>query len=109
MYATLEEAKTLPRVTEGGHVVVRTPCCPYCLSIDLDVVSSLLPSLQRTMIAIQELKEATANEVAEVTERSRSVETIYLNQLTIMGYLTKLRKGHRMYFTLRESGGSHPG
>ena len=69
-------------------------------TISIDNLLSLPSSLQRTMMAIQELKEGTANEVAEVTERSRSVETIYLNQLARMGYLTRQRRGHRVYFKL---------
>ncbi|MBW2637758.1 MAG: transcriptional regulator [Deltaproteobacteria bacterium] len=69
-------------------------------TISIDNLLSLPSSLQKTMMAIQELKEGTANEVAEVTERSRSVETIYLNQLARMGYLTRQRRGHRVYFKL---------
>ena len=37
--------------------------------------------LQKTMIVVQELGEATATEVSQKTQRARSVETIYLNQL----------------------------
>ena len=69
-------------------------------AINMDHLLSLPSSLQRTMVAIQELKEATANEVAEETERSRSVETIYLNQLARMGYLSRQRRGHRVYFKI---------
>ena len=59
---------------------------------------ALPSSLQKTMIAVQELEEATATEVSKITQRVRSVETIYLNQLTRLGYLTKSRKGRRIYF-----------
>ncbi len=69
-------------------------------TISMDQLLSLPSSLQRTMVAIQELNEATANQVAEVTERSRSVETIYLNQLARMGYLSRQRRGHRVYFKI---------
>jgi predicted transcriptional regulator len=50
------------------------------------------------MIALQELKEATAAEVAGKTSRNRSVETIYLNGLVRMGLVSRERRGHRVYF-----------
>ncbi len=59
---------------------------------------NLPSSLQKTMLAVQELGEAMATEVAEKTGRVRSVETIYLNQLTRLGYLTRIRKSRRVYF-----------
>ena len=55
-------------------------------------------SLRKTMMAILELKEATAEETASKTGRTRSLETIYLNQLARMGYLSRLRKGRKVYF-----------
>lgn len=67
-------------------------------SIKLDDLLSLSGSLQKTMLAIQELEEATAAQVSVKTRRARSVETIYLNQLTRLGYLTKDRKGRKVYF-----------
>jgi len=59
---------------------------------------TLPSSLQKTMLAVQELEEAMATEVAEKTGRVRSVETIYLNQLARLGYLTRIRKSRRIYF-----------
>jgi len=41
---------------------------------------------------------ATAEEIAEQTKRARAVESAYLNQLVIMGYLKKERKGRKAYF-----------
>lgn len=55
-------------------------------------------SMQKTMIALQELREGTAAEVAEKTGRNRSVETIYLNGLVRMGLVSRERRGHRVYF-----------
>jgi hypothetical protein len=69
-------------------------------TISMDQLLSLPSSLQRTMVAIQELKEGTASGVAEVTERSRSVETIYLNQLARIGYLSRERRGHKVFFKI---------
>ncbi len=65
------------------------------------VLSDLLnlpDSMQKTMLSLQELKEATAAEVAEKTGRNRSVETIYLNGLVRMGQVARERRGHRVYF-----------
>jgi predicted transcriptional regulator len=48
--------------------------------------------------------KGTAEEIAEQTKRARAVESAYLNQLVIMGYLKKERKGRKAYFFLdRES------
>ena len=41
---------------------------------------------------------ATAEEISEQTARARAVESAYLNQLVIMGYLKKERKGRKAYF-----------
>lgn len=71
----------------------RTP--PSSLIKDLLALPS---SLQKTMIAVQKLEEGTATDVSKITQRVRSVETIYLNQLARLGYLTKSRKGRRIYF-----------
>jgi hypothetical protein len=55
-------------------------------------------SIQKTMLALQELREGTAAEVAIKTSRNRSVETIYLNGLVRMGQVARQRRGHRVYF-----------
>jgi len=71
-------------------------------TINIKDMLNLPSSLQKTMLAIQELEEATASEVAEKTKRDRTVETIYLNQLTRLGYLNKERRSRKVYFkTLR--------
>jgi predicted transcriptional regulator len=61
---------------------------------------ALPSSLQKTMLAIQELQEATSTGVAKETGRARSVETIYLNQLARLGYLNKERKGRKIFFKI---------
>ncbi len=64
-------------------------------------LSSLLDipdSIRRTLLAVEGLGEATAPEVAEKTERTRGIETIYLNQLARMGYLSRSKKGRKIYF-----------
>ncbi len=67
-------------------------------SMNVSELLSLPDSLRKTMMAIQDLKEAPAREVAEKSGRTRSVETIYLNQLVRMGLLTRERKGRKIYF-----------
>ena len=55
-------------------------------------------SLQKTILAISKLKDANANQVAEETDRTREIESLYLNQLYHMGYVDKVRRGRRTYF-----------
>ena len=57
-------------------------------------------SLRRTMLVMERLGEATTVDVARETGRSRSVESIHLNQLERMGYLEKYRKGRKIYFKI---------
>ncbi len=59
---------------------------------------SLPDSMQKTMLALQEIREGTAAEVAVKTKRNRSVETIYLNGLFRTGQVVRERRGHRVYF-----------
>ncbi len=55
-------------------------------------------TLRHSMVAMIKLKEATTSSVAEETNRSRSVESIHLNQLERMGYLEKYRKRRKIFF-----------
>ena len=76
------------------------PVAPKPKSIDMSDLLALPSSLQKTMLAIQELKEATSNKLAEKTGRDRTVETIYLNQLARLGYLTRERRSRKIYFKI---------
>jgi uncharacterized protein with PhoU and TrkA domain len=69
-------------------------------TISMSDLLALPSSLQKTILAVQELGEATASRVAEQTKRDRTVENIYLNQLTRLGYLVKERKSRRIYFKI---------
>ena len=71
---------------------------PTQLGLGLKDLLALPSSLQKTMLAVQELGEATASNVAEKTERDRTVENIYLNQLVRLKYINKERKGRKVYF-----------
>jgi predicted transcriptional regulator len=64
----------------------------------VEAAFELPDSLRRTIFALMEMGEATAEEVAEKTGRTRSIETIYLNQLVRMGFLSRERRGRKIYF-----------
>jgi len=67
----------------------------------LDVITLLnLPDhLRKTALVIcRNSRGATAEQVAELTNRARAMESSYLNQLVTMGYLKKQRKGKKAYF-----------
>jgi recombinational DNA repair ATPase RecF len=55
-------------------------------------------NLRKTILAISELGEATAEEVAALTGRTRNIESVYLNQLVRSKHLVKSRKGRKIYF-----------
>jgi DNA-binding transcriptional ArsR family regulator len=67
-------------------------------TLDVMTLLSLPDHLRKTAITLCKLGEATANEVAENTKRARAVESGYLNQLVLMGYLKKERRGRKTYF-----------
>ena len=67
-------------------------------SLDVMTLLSMPDHLRKTAMTICRCSRATAEEVAEQTKRARAVESAYLNQLVIMGYLKKERKGRKAYF-----------
>lgn len=58
--------------------------------------------LRKSVLALSALDETTATEVAKKTARTRVAESMYLNQLHRMGYVTKTRRGRTVYFALKE-------
>lgn len=74
--------------------------------LDVMTLLSLPDHLRKTAITICRLDQATAEEVAEQTKRARAVESSYLNQLVLMGYLKKERKGRKAYFYVDKEGGN---
>jgi len=66
--------------------------------LDVMTLLSLPDHLRKTAVALCKLGQATADEVAEQTKRARAVESGYLNQLMLMGYVKKERKGRKAYF-----------
>ena len=67
-------------------------------ALDVMTLLSLPDHLRKTAVTLCKLEEATANEVADQTRRARAVESGYLNQLVIMGYMKKERRGRKAYF-----------
>jgi biotin synthase-related radical SAM superfamily protein len=67
-------------------------------SLDVMTLLSMPDHLRKTAMSICRCGRATAEEIANQTTRARAVESAYLNQLTIMGYLKKERKGRKAYF-----------
>ena len=67
-------------------------------SLDVMTLLSMPDHLRKTAMAICRCGRATAQEIASQTKRARAVESAYLNQLVLMGYLKKERKGRKAYF-----------
>ncbi len=67
-------------------------------ALDVMTLLSLPDHLRKTAVTLCKLGEATADEVAGQTKRARAVESGYLNQLVVMGYMKKERKGRKAYF-----------
>jgi response regulator of citrate/malate metabolism len=70
----------------------------------LDVITLLnMPDhLRKTAVAMCRNVRATAEDIANQTNRARAMESSYLNQLVIMGYLKKQRKGKKTYFYIEK-------
>jgi hypothetical protein len=66
--------------------------------LDVMTLLSMPDHLRKTAMTLCRLGRATAEEIAEQTHRARAVESAYLNQLVIMGYLKKERQGRKAYF-----------
>ena len=66
--------------------------------LDVMTLLSMPDHLRKTAMTICRCGRATADEVSQQTNRARAVESAYLNQLVIMGYLKKERKGRKAYF-----------
>jgi hypothetical protein len=72
--------------------------------LDVMTLLSMPDHLRKTAMTVCRLGRATADEVAKQTRRARAVESAYLNQLVIMGYLKKERKGRKAYFYIDKEG-----
>jgi uncharacterized membrane protein len=57
--------------------------------------------LRYTIKAVMEKGNISAEEVSKITERSRSLESAYLNQLVRLGYIEKNRKGQIVLYKIK--------
>ena len=90
-----EKMEVMIELQKHGHR--EAPVLPDA-SLDVMTLLSMPDHLRKTAMTICRCGRATAEEVAEQTSRARAVESAYLNQLVIMGYLRKERKGRKAYF-----------
>jgi hypothetical protein len=65
---------------------------------DIMTLLKLPSSVRKTALALLECDEATAQELAIKTGRSRPVESDCANQLVRMGFAKKKREGMEVYF-----------
>lgn len=76
--------------------------------LDVMTLLSLPDHLRKTAVTLCKLGQATANQVAKQTKRARAVESGYLNQLVLMGYLKKERRGRKAYFYVEKEAEANP-
>jgi len=69
-------------------------------SLDIMTLLSLPDHLRKSAMVVIKMGDAMAEDVAKETERSRAIESAYLNQLVRMGYLGRKRRGKRVYFSV---------
>jgi hypothetical protein len=109
----LEKIKdNLERLNEKMEVMIELQkrenkdIVPSLTDTPLDVMTllSMPDHLRKTAMTLCRLGRATADEIAQQTRRARAVESAYLNQLVIMGYLKKERKGRKAYFYVERNG-----
>lgn len=104
--------ESLDRLNEKMEVIIELQKHSSKVNLDipdvLDVMTllSLPDHLRKTAITLCKLEQATAEEVAEQTRRARAVESSYLNQLVLMGYLKKERRGRKAYFYVDKEEGN---
>ncbi len=72
--------------------------------LDVMTLLSMPDHLRKTAMMVCRSGRATADEIAQQTTRARAVESAYLNQLVLMGYLKKERKGRKAYFYAEREG-----
>jgi len=84
------------------HMPHETPALPAPIEMPFSAEDLLkIPdTLRKSVMAVSKLGEATADKIAEVTGRTRSIESIYLNQLVRMGYIQRIKRGRKIYFKI---------
>lgn len=91
-----EKMEIMIELQKHGRRDIQT--IPQEAPLDVMTLLSMPDHLRKTAMTVCRLGRATADEIAQQTHRARAVESAYLNQLVIMGYLKKERKGRKAYF-----------
>lgn len=68
-------------------------------ALELKASSHLSRAQDKTFQALSYGKEMSISEVAKSTGRTRTIETIYLNHLSALGFVTKIKKGRKYHFS----------
>jgi len=91
-----EKMEVMIEIQKHGRKDIMQPLSDAPL--DVMTLLSMPDHLRKTAMTICRCGRATAEEISEQTSRARAVESAYLNQLVIMGYLKKERNGRKAYF-----------
>jgi len=68
--------------------------------VDPFMLLELPDNLRTTAMALIKIGSGTASDVAEITGRSRAIESHYLNTLVKMGYARKRREERRVIYEI---------
>lgn len=71
-------------------------------SLVIDRTVELKPMQQRALQVLREKGAMTSSEVGACLNRTRTMMTIYLNQLEALGLVDKTRRGKRVYFRIKQ-------
>jgi len=102
-----EKLEVMIEIQKHGQRVNPENSIPNVL--DVMTLLSLPDHLRKTAVTLCKLDQATADQVAEQTKRARAVESGYLNQLVLMGYVKKERRGRKAYFYVEREENQNPG
>jgi hypothetical protein len=92
-----QKMEIIIEIQKTGNQKPTLPTLPDA-SLDVMTLLSMPDHLRKTAMTICRCGRATADEISGQTSRARAVESAYLNQLVIMGYLKKERRGRKAYF-----------
>ncbi|MFQ6075397.1 MAG: hypothetical protein ACE5Z5_04590 [Candidatus Bathyarchaeia archaeon] len=100
-----KRVREIEEVLKAGGIPHKEPASTKTGTETLGIIELLeLPdNLRKTALAMSALGEATAEEVAIKTGRTRNIESVYLNQLARVRYLEKARKGKKVFFKVKGS------
>ncbi|MEM2147755.1 MAG: transcriptional regulator [Candidatus Bathyarchaeia archaeon] len=97
-----EKMEVMIELQKHGRKDIQT--IPTDAPLDVMTLLSMPDHLRKTAMTVCRLGRATADEIAQQTHRARAVESAYLNQLVVMGYLKKERHGRKAYFYVDKEG-----